>query len=83
MFERQHLQILKSLMAEPRRRMQIIMGPRHQDRRSLQQAQRRHQGYRQGVSLTTPDIYERLTEKASLFLFSPQLLQMSVSAHFP
>ncbi len=33
-------------------------GSRHQDRRSLQQAQRRHQGYRQGVSLTTPDIYE-------------------------
>lgn len=28
MFERQHLAILKSRMAEPRRRIQIIMGPR-------------------------------------------------------
>ena len=27
-YERQHLAILKSRMAEPRRRMQIIMGPR-------------------------------------------------------
>jgi predicted AAA+ superfamily ATPase len=28
MYERQHLQILKTRMAEPRRRIQIIMGPR-------------------------------------------------------
>ena len=29
------------------------------------------------------NVYFNYDEKASLFLFSPQLLQMSVSAHFP
>ena len=35
MFERQHLQILQSRMAEPRRRMQIIMGPRQVGKSTL------------------------------------------------
>ena len=35
MFERQHLQILKSRMAESRRRMQIIMGPRQVGKSTL------------------------------------------------
>ncbi len=35
MFERQHLQILKSRMSEPRRRMQIIMGPRQVGKSTL------------------------------------------------
>lgn len=35
MFERQHLQILKSRMSEPRRRIQIIMGPRQVGKSTL------------------------------------------------
>ena len=35
MFERQHLQTLKSRMSEPRRRMQIIMGPRQVGKSTL------------------------------------------------
>ena len=35
MFERQHLQILKSRMAEPRRRIQIVMGPRQVGKSTL------------------------------------------------
>ena len=34
-YERQHLAILKSRMAEPRRRMQIIMGPRQVGKSTL------------------------------------------------
>ena len=35
LYERQHLSILKSRMAEPRRRMQIIMGPRQVGKSTL------------------------------------------------
>ncbi len=35
MFERQHLQVLKSRMSEPRRRIQIIMGPRQVGKSTL------------------------------------------------
>lgn len=35
MYERKHLQILRSRMAEPRRRMQIVMGPRQVGKSTL------------------------------------------------
>ena len=35
MYQRRHLNILKSRMAEPRRRMQIVMGPRQVGKSTL------------------------------------------------
>ena len=35
LYERQHLSILRSRMAEPRRRIQIIMGPRQVGKSTL------------------------------------------------